>query len=160
MIIIASILSVSMPLVWCGMIAAISFIEAPLKFRAPGVTLPLGLGIGKLVFHALNRAECIFFIVWIITSFISRTAYYDGKTNIAAFRDNMIPPLLVGAILSADTFWLLPRLDFRATRIREGKQPTGQSLHLYYAAGEIVKFILLAATGLIQLFQIIKTAKV
>ena len=149
MIIIASILSVSMPLVWCGMIAAISFIEAPLKFRAPGVTLPIGLGIGKLVFHALNRAECIFFIVWIITSFISRTAYYD-----------MIPPLLVGAILSADTFWLLPRLDFRATRIREGKQPTGQSLHLYYAAGEIVKFILLAATGLIQLFQIIKTAKV
>ena len=26
---------------WLGMVIAISFIEAPLKFRAPGVTLPI-----------------------------------------------------------------------------------------------------------------------
>ena len=43
--------------VWLGMVVAISFIEAPLKFRAPGVTLPIGLGIGRLVFRALNGAE-------------------------------------------------------------------------------------------------------
>ncbi len=40
--------------VWLGMVLAISFIEAPLKFRAPGVTLAIGLGIGRLVFRALN----------------------------------------------------------------------------------------------------------
>ena len=33
--------------VWLGMVLAISFLEAPLKFRAPGVTLPPGLGIGR-----------------------------------------------------------------------------------------------------------------
>src|SRR5690242_7281186 len=45
--------------VWLGMILAISFLEAPLKFRAPGVTLPIGLGIGRLVFRALNGAEIV-----------------------------------------------------------------------------------------------------
>lgn len=43
--------------VWLGMVLAISFLEAPLKFRAPGVTLPIGLGIGRLVFRALNTIE-------------------------------------------------------------------------------------------------------
>ena len=45
--------------VWLGMVLAISFLEAPLKFRAPGVTIPIGLGIGRLVFRALNSAEVI-----------------------------------------------------------------------------------------------------
>src|SRR5262249_13708978 len=40
--------------VWIGMVLAISFLEAPLKFRAPGVALPLGLGIGPLGFRARN----------------------------------------------------------------------------------------------------------
>ena len=31
--------------IWLGMVLGISFIEAPLKFRAPGVTLGIGLGI-------------------------------------------------------------------------------------------------------------------
>lgn len=45
--------------VWLGMVLAISFLEAPLKFRAPGVTLQVGLGIGRLVFRALNACEVV-----------------------------------------------------------------------------------------------------
>lgn len=45
--------------VWLGTVLAISFLEAPLKFRAPGVTIPLGLGIGRPVFRALNIAETV-----------------------------------------------------------------------------------------------------
>jgi len=37
--------------VWIGFVCAISFMEAWLKFRAPGITVPLGLGIGRLVFQ-------------------------------------------------------------------------------------------------------------
>ena len=33
--------------VWLGMVLATSFMEAPLKFRAPGVTLQVGLAIGR-----------------------------------------------------------------------------------------------------------------
>lgn len=43
--------------VWLGMVFAISFLEAPLKFRAPGVDLRIGLGIGRLVFRALNSSR-------------------------------------------------------------------------------------------------------
>lgn len=43
-----------LPAFLLGAIVAISFLEAPLKFLAPGITIPLGLGIGRLVFTALN----------------------------------------------------------------------------------------------------------
>jgi len=48
------VVGVAAPFVWLGMVVAISFVETPLKFRAPGITVPLGLGIGRLVFRALN----------------------------------------------------------------------------------------------------------
>jgi hypothetical protein len=47
----------TVPMLWFGLVAGISFLEAPLKFRAPGVTTELGLGIGRVVFRALNMVE-------------------------------------------------------------------------------------------------------
>src|SRR5215469_15109563 len=55
----AAAVAVALTFVWLGMLLAISFLEAPLKFRAPGVTLQIGLGIGRLVFRALNAGEVI-----------------------------------------------------------------------------------------------------
>ena len=51
--------AVALTFIWLGMVLAISFLEAPMKFRAPGVTLQIGLGIGRLVFRALNTAEVL-----------------------------------------------------------------------------------------------------
>ena len=59
MISTAAAIAVALTFVWLGMVLAISFLEAPLKFRAPGVTLPIGLGIGRLVFPALNCGEAV-----------------------------------------------------------------------------------------------------
>jgi hypothetical protein len=44
-------------MLWLGMVLAISFLEAPLKFRAPGLQLTVGLSIGRIVFRALNVVE-------------------------------------------------------------------------------------------------------
>jgi hypothetical protein len=55
----ASAVATAATFVWLGMVLAISFLEAPLKFRAPGVTVVIGLGIGRLVFRALNGAEAV-----------------------------------------------------------------------------------------------------
>ena len=52
-------LTVAAVFIWLGMVLAISFLEAPLKFRAPEVTIALGLGIGRLVFRALNICEVV-----------------------------------------------------------------------------------------------------
>ena len=51
--------SIAATFVWLGIVLAICFVETPLKFRAPGVTVPIGLGIGRLVFRALNIAEAV-----------------------------------------------------------------------------------------------------
>jgi hypothetical protein len=36
------------PILWIGFVLAISFMEAPLKFRAPSVTVPIGVEIGHV----------------------------------------------------------------------------------------------------------------
>jgi hypothetical protein len=50
-------------LIWLGMVLAISFLEAPLKFRAEGLQLQVGLAIGRIVFWALNIAEVAWAVV-------------------------------------------------------------------------------------------------
>ena len=63
-----------LPAFLLGAIIAISFLEAPLKFLAPGVTIPIGLGIGRLVFTALNVLACVVLIVLTIVSLRPRVA--------------------------------------------------------------------------------------
>ena len=58
--------------IWLGMVLAISFLEAPLKFRAPGVDIPIGLGIGRIVFRALNRVE-------IALALTAQRSSWDGR---------------------------------------------------------------------------------
>jgi hypothetical protein len=58
-----SAIAVAVTFVWLGMVLVISFLEAPLKFRAPNVTLQIGLGIGRLVFRALNTVEVAFALI-------------------------------------------------------------------------------------------------
>ncbi len=52
-------IAIAITFLWLGMVLAISFLEAPLKFRAPNVTLQIGLGIGRLVFRMLNSVEVV-----------------------------------------------------------------------------------------------------
>lgn len=60
--------------VWLGMVLAISFVEAPLKFRAPGITVQLGLGIGRLVFRALNACELALAATVVLALLLGRSA--------------------------------------------------------------------------------------
>jgi hypothetical protein len=68
----ARAVEVAVVFVWLGMVLAISFLEAPLKFRAPNVTLRIGLGIGRLVFRALNTVEVLFAMVILSTGIASQ----------------------------------------------------------------------------------------
>ncbi|MCR6642669.1 MAG: hypothetical protein NVV82_27710 [Sporocytophaga sp.] len=126
---------------WAGMILGISFLEAPLKFQAPNVTLGIGLGIGRLVFGTLNKIELLFAFLIMVFSFITRPP--------VKFR------LLLGLvcmILLFQTFWLLPALDVRAEIIINGGIPSGESPHVIYVVVEIIKLISLISAG-IMLFN-------
>lgn len=123
---------------WAGMILGISFLEAPLKFQAPNVTLGIGLGIGRLVFGTLNKIELLFSFLLIALSCFTR------------------PPIkfryllgLLCMILLFQTIWLLPALDERAQIIIDGGIPSGNSPHMYYVVAEVIKLISLITAGII-----------
>ncbi len=125
---------------WIGFVSAISFMEAWLKFRAPGLSLSVGLGIGKLVFAALNKTEWVFAIV------TSASAVLYGRPLSAA------PTLSLGLavlILILQTVWLLPALDQRAQQYINGHSMRSAPLHLWFVAAEILKVICLLRTGVL-----------
>ena len=129
------LLAIALPFVWLGLLLGISALETPLKFRAPGITLALGLGIGRLVFRALNRVEIVFAVV---------------LTLIVAHRASGWPLAIAGltdALLLAQVLWLRPRLDRRALRIIEGGNAPASSLHLVYIGLEAAKLVLLPLLG-------------
>ena len=131
------ILQIAIPFIWFGMVGAISFLEAPLKFRAPHITLALGLGIGKIVFQMLNRIEIVFALLMIISLFLVRPA-----TNFALYIFGAILVLLL-----LQTFWLLPLLNARAEQVINGITAPFSYNHLIFIGFEVVKFILLFVLG-------------
>lgn len=128
---------------WLGFVGAISFMEAWLKFRAPGITLPLGLGIGRLIFHALNIVEWIFLIGILINLYLRHGFSYQPF-----YLWLIIPAVL----LILQTVWLLPILDTRAEMHIQGKMVPPSKIHLVYVLFEVLKVSCLITFG-IQLFK-------
>lgn len=126
--------------VWIGFVLAISFMEAWLKFRAPGITLALGLGIGRLVFAALNKVEIILFMIVLANLILSGALMPKA---------NYIPFVIVFIILITQTAWLLPALDARAELHIQGLEVPRSNLHFYYVGIEFLKVICLSFFGLI-----------
>ena len=125
---------------WIGFVCAISFMEAWLKFRAPGVTLPLGLGIGSLVFKARNKVEWGFAVLMSLDLFLLHRG-----TGINLPRILFLIALL---ILIIQTLWLLPALDARIPLYQQGAEVPASPLHFYYVGIEVVKVACLFITGI------------
>ena len=126
---------------WLGMDLAISFIEAPLKFRAPGITIPLGLGIGRLVFRALNTVEAILAVVIVISVKLGGASCTAGVAIGVAI---LALVLQVGAVR--------PFLKKRSDAVLADTDGTGATgkrsrAHFGYTGLEIVKVIALLTGG-------------
>lgn len=126
--------------VWIGFVCAISFMEAWLKFQAPGITLELGLGIGKLVFGALNKVEWVFSIIILLSLIFT-------KQNVLKGRNLLLIISII--ILIMQTFWLLPVLFERANLHILGLNISERSfVHYFYIIIEVVKVVLLSVLGI------------
>lgn len=129
--------------IWIGFVCAISFMEAWLKFRAPGITLPLGLGIGRIVFSALNKVEWLLALVVLLNMIFARFNLLS-LNNLAYFI-----PLIIVALQS---FWLLPILDARAELYITSQIVPASNIHFVYVLFEIIKVVCLFIYG-IKLFK-------
>ncbi|RDI22147.1 hypothetical protein [Lentzea flaviverrucosa] len=132
-------LPLALACIWLGMVLAIS-IEAPLKFRAPGITLPLGLGIGRLVFRALNSAEIVLAAATTIT-------FALVPRPVAA----TVLLVALAVTLAVQVTVLRPRLEARAALIIAGETPPKSRAHLAYIALEGAKVLVLIAFAVILL---------
>jgi len=121
---------------WLGFFMAISFMEAPLKFTAPHLSMAEGLQVGRIIFGALNKCEWIFLAVILVTLCINRIGA------------RLYLVLAIAAILLVETFWLLPVLDSDAVRIINGQIPNHDKLHWIYVFFEVTKAPLLLMIGL------------
>jgi hypothetical protein len=134
-----ALLCVGVPGAWWGAVVAISFLETPLKFRAPGITVPLALGIGRLVFRALNYLEAGFAIVVLVGLFRSATALRGSSWVLA---------VAICLILLVQGGFLRPALDRRATALANGEPIPSSRLHLLYISGEVAKLLALPALAI------------
>jgi len=127
---------VAMTFVWLGMVLAISFLEAPLKFRAPGVDLRTGLAIGRLVFRALNTAELI------LAAGLVATVLAAGPP-VAGWIGAGLAVLALAIQLAV----VRPRLTRRSDQVLAGQDLPRSASHYSYIVLEIVKVAALVATG-------------
>jgi hypothetical protein len=139
---VGSAAAVAAVFVWFGMVTAISFIEAPLKFRATGVTLPIGLSIGRLVFRALNSAEAVFAAILLVALAVGNLPGRAVPVGAAAV-----------AILVIQLCVVRPRLTRRSDRVLAGQDVPRSAGHHAYVALELVKVIALLAVGILLLAQ-------
>lgn len=132
------VVAMLLPAVWLGAVLSISFLEAPLKFRAPGVTREAALSIGRLVFRALGRIELG---IWCLEGLLLWTAGWPGRA--------LLWFGALAAILALQQAWWRPRLESHAAAILRGEAvaPT-RGLHQFYIGGECAKVLLLPALSL------------
>lgn len=129
--------------VWLGMVLAISFLEAPLKFRAPGVTIQLGLGIGRLVFRALNGCE-------VVLAAVTLGALVLGRAQAGA----VVAVVVAVAALGAQVVGVRPVLTRRSDAVLADPavaQAGRSHAHVVYVAFELIKVLALLVGGVLLL---------
>lgn len=123
---------------WAGYVCSISFMEAWLKFRAPGVTRAVGLSIGSKIFRALNRVEWILFILFFVLVLLH---FRDYPNRIFVLSATIL------LILIAQTFIWLPVLVKRAKRLIAGEVVEKSHVHISYISAEFIKVSILLYLG-------------
>lgn len=146
----ALVLLTMLPFVWFGMIAAISFIETPLKFRAPGMTHALGVGIGRLVFKVLNLVEAAMAVVLL--------AAWTQRQDLVTLPIGIFLSVAMLA-LAVQTLVLRPAMANRTKALAETalaysgttavKAKVGTLTHVAYIGSELVKAVALPVAGVL-----------
>ena len=132
----ASAVATAAVLIWLGMVLAISFLEAPLKFRAPNVTLQICLGIGRLVFRALNGCELVLAAAVAVALLVQPPA---PGVAVAA--------VIAGVALLVQLVAVRPALSRRSDAVLAGGQGPRSHAHLWYVGLEVVKVAALVGAG-------------
>jgi hypothetical protein len=129
-------------MLWAGVLIGVSFLAAPAKFGAPGLSLPMAMEIGRREFGTLNLAEIALAVVT-----LALAAYVRPERAI------WLGVGLAALIVALQWLWLLPLLDARAELIIQGGTPEPAPWHALYIGVEILKLIALLVVGWLTLWR-------
>ncbi|MDO5751519.1 hypothetical protein [Arthrobacter sp.] len=151
----AVVLLVILPFVWFGMITAISFIETPLKFRAPGMTHALGVGIGRIVFKALNLVEAVLAVLIL--------GAWTQQPDMVGLPAGILLALSMVALV-LQTVVLRPAMSHRTKALSDTALTHSGSLavkakvatltHILYISAELLKVAALPIAGILVLLEV------
>lgn len=117
-----------------GIFVTVSFLETPLKFQVPGMTIPIALELGKIMFGISTKIQCIILLI-----ILGLMLFY--KSNYSKL--NFITIAVLILILILEKLWMLPVLDARADLLSAGKPVSPSELHNYFIYAEVAKAIFL-----------------
>ena len=127
---------------WLGLLIAVSFLETPLKFQVPGMTLPIALELGKIMFGISTNIQIVLILIMGF-SCLSNKEKLNTKLIITFF--------LLALTLGLEKFWMLPILDARADVLANGKGLPPTPLHNYFIYAEVTKVVLLVVMTILVL---------
>ncbi len=123
--------------IWLGMVLAISFLEAPVKFTTPSLTRPVALDVGRVVFTAFHWVQGGLFVISLALLVILKIS--SSKM--------ILPYIALTGVLFLQSFWLLPALSTRATAVLQNLELAPSPIHLVYVLLELSKIIILLWLG-------------
>jgi hypothetical protein len=129
-------------MLWAGVLIGVSFLAAPAKFGAPGLSLPVAMEVGRREFGVLNLAEIALAVVT-----LALAAYVRPERTI------WLGLGLAAILVVLQWLWLLPALDARAELIIRGETPEPAPWHALYIGAEIMKLLALLVTGWLALWR-------
>jgi hypothetical protein len=135
-----------LPAFLIGAIVAISFLEAPLKFQAPGITIPLGLGIGRLVFTALN----------ILTGVALAALTLVSMRQPRAGRPSLVLLGAIWVVYLVEVAVIRPVLNRRSDLVIAGAEAPGTDwAHYAYIAADVTVLALLVALVVVTVREVL-----
>jgi hypothetical protein len=128
------LLTLLLPTLWLGVLVGVSGIATPVKFRAPSLSLPAALDVGRVTFRLFSRVEWVFAILLLgLYGAVERAVWPLALGGLAA------------GLVVVQSAWLLPALDRRAGAVLAGGTATPSRAHRIYVAAEGCKLLALLA---------------
>jgi len=127
---------------WVGGTAAIDFVDAPARFKTPGLDRNAITAVGRSVFQAWSRYELGLATVTAATALLTARVQGTGKRTAALVTPMWALTVVQFALLQPKMRALAEGLDFVNRDPNEPRYAAHRKVHGAYMAADGVKFLL------------------
>lgn len=127
---------------WMGGTAAIDFVDAPARFKTPGLDRNAITAVGRSVFRAWSKYELGLGTATAVAALLAARGGGDGKRTAALVMPMWALTLVQSLVLQPKMRALAEGLDFVNRDESEPRYAAHRKVHSAYMAADGVKFLL------------------